>query len=89
MRVRIAGCSFGEITVKGVNDGVFARIVGGMPFPLPDTRTAGVGHNCRANLLEISEDTVPFGRIAYLFGAGVDNQRSCHRYLVFGCLAGN
>ena len=40
-------------------------------------------------MLEISEDTVPFGRIAYLFGAGVDNQRSFYRYLVFGCLAGD
>ena len=87
MCVRIAVRPFGEITVKGGDDGVFARIIVGMPFPLPDTRATGVGHNRRADPLEISEDTV--SRITDLLGTGVDNQRSFYRYLVFGCLAGD
>ena len=42
-----------------------------MPFPLPDTRATGVGHNRRADPLEISEDTVPFSRITDLLGTGL------------------
>ena len=89
MCVRIAVRPFGEITVKGGDDGVFARIVVGMPFPLPDTRTAGVSHNCCTDLLEIAENTITFSRIADLLGTGVDNQRGFHRNLVFGSLAGD
>ena len=76
--IRITVRPFREIPVEGSHDGVGTGRIVGDPFPLSDTRSAGIGHDDSSHRLEIGNHTVAQRSAVNLFGTRIDDERSRH-----------
>ena len=74
MRIRIAVGPLRKVPVERRHDRVRTRVVRLVPRPLPDARTASIGHHGAARLKQRLQDSVAFGRIAHLLRTRIDQQ---------------
>ena len=67
-----------EVAVERCHDGILALVVIGVPLPLAYAGPAGIGHDDGPHALEVVEQSVALGRVAYLFRPGIDDELPLH-----------
>ena len=88
VRIRITVCTFSKITIERGYDRILASRVICLTFPLTNTGTAGVCHNCSTDFFKSSYHTIPLCCSPYPFGTGVHNQGSGYFQVLLFNLAG-
>ena len=88
VRIRITVCTFSKITIERGYDRILASRVICLTFPLTNTGTAGVCHNCSTYFFKSSYHTIPLCCSPYPFGTGVHNQGSGYFQVLLFNLAG-
>ena len=72
--VGVAVRTLGEVAVEAVNDAVLLLLLGALAGPLANARTAGVGEDVGAHLVEGVEHAVALEGVAHKLGARGDGQ---------------
>ena len=71
MGIRVSVGPFRKIAVEGSDNTVACKRIVGLAFPLPDARSAGIGHNQRTGPFQSVYESVPLSSGIYSFTARI------------------